>query len=85
MCCYSEPRHILASTSIQAVTHSRASPDYHPNSDPNYYIFLSSLLFSAVGIQPFKDVFWSTYAQAGNPYGPNYHESNTDMQVCLTV
>lgn len=62
--CLPEPRHIIASTAIPAVTHARASEDYQVGTG-NSYIMLPSLLYSAVGIQPFKDVFWSTVDQPG--------------------
>lgn len=88
--CLPEPRHIMAGTSIKALTHARISGDYHPGSvttSVNWNIGLPSILYSAIGIQPFKDVFWSSAVQSGYPsrYGPGAHESNPDMHLIISV
>ena len=89
--CLPEPRHIVASTAIRAVTQSRCSPDYHPNetppqgSWPNYQVQLSSLLLSAVGIQPFKDVFWSTETQVRTGDGGRSTRGPRRVTVCCAV
>jgi hypothetical protein len=87
--CLPEPRHIVGSTSIPAVTHARITGDYHPNSvttSLNWNLAPSSLLYSAVGIQPFKDVFWSGAGQQpGSRYGPGAYEPNPDMHLIISV
>lgn len=73
--CLVEPATVLASAAIPAVTNIRASGDYHPgdyhdavNHWNTWDIALTSLFFGALGVQPSKDVFWSTEIQPGNPY-----------------
>ena len=59
MPCMSNPNVLLYSTMTPAITHARASPDSHPNSQ-NYIGFGGvSAWFWAVGIWPFKDVFYT--------------------------
>ena len=59
MPCMSNPNVLLFATMTPAITHARASPDSHPNSR-NYIGFGGvSAWFWAVGIWPFKDVFYT--------------------------
>lgn len=53
---------------------ARVSGDYHPGKG-QWKIGVSSLFAAAMGIAPFKDTFWTTEVQPGNPYGMiiNYH------------
>ncbi len=74
--CLVEPATALMSTAIQPVTNIRASGDYHPgdyhdkiDSWNTWDIALTSLFLGAIGIQPSKDVFWTSEFQPGNPYG----------------
>lgn len=87
--CLPEPRHIVGSTTIPAVTHARLTGDFHPGSvttSLNWNLAPASLLYSAVGIQPFKDVYWSGAGlQPGSRYGPDAHEPNPDMHHIISV
>ncbi|XP_064616875.1 uncharacterized protein LOC135480876 [Liolophura sinensis] len=65
--CMSNARHVLQSLEIPAVTQARASDDYSPGED-QWKIGISSLFADAVGLAPFKDTFWTTQTQPGNPY-----------------
>ena len=47
---------------------ARASGDYKPGND-QWMIGISSILAHAMAIAPFKDNFWTTTTQPGNPYG----------------
>ena len=65
------PSHMLQSVEIPAVTSIRVSDDYQPG---NYQwdIGVTSIYSYALGLSPFKDVFWTTEDQPGNPkYGNN--------------
>lgn len=73
--CLVEPATVLASASIPAVTNIRASGDYHPgdyHDSVNHWntwdVALTSIFFGALGVQPSKDVFWTTTLQPGNPF-----------------
>ena len=57
------------SVEMQSVTAIRVSKDYLPG---NYQwdIGVSSIYTNALGLAPFKDVFWTTKDQPGN-----YHEN----------
>ena len=63
--CMAYGRHALASASFAAVTQVRASDDYATGvrtgdaNDDNLYIGTSSMLASALGLAPSKDVWWS--------------------------
>ena len=43
------------------------SNDYQPGED-NWMIGFSSMFADAIGVAPFKDNFWTTAVQPGNPY-----------------
>ncbi|XP_067661068.1 uncharacterized protein [Haliotis asinina] len=65
--CMSYPRHMLQSLEIPVVTQARASHDNIPGTD-NWKIGVTSLFAWAIGIAPFKDIFWTTSVQPGNTY-----------------
>ncbi|XP_046547865.1 uncharacterized protein LOC124257770 isoform X1 [Haliotis rubra] len=65
--CMSYPRHMLQSLEIPVVTQARASHDNRPGTD-NWKIGVTSLFAWAIGIAPFKDIFWTTSVQPGNTY-----------------
>ncbi|KAH3797073.1 uncharacterized protein LOC127837128 [Dreissena polymorpha] len=72
--CMSNPRHAMQAVMYAAVTQARASDDYHPGSN-QWAIGISSIFAAAMGVAPYKDTFWSTEVQPGNPYKgtePNY-------------
>ena len=79
--CMPWPRHLLQSVSFPAVTQARASDDYQPGMNNQWKIGLSSLLYSALGLAPFKDNFWTTQYQPGNPYG--YNEPHPALQSAV--
>ena len=61
--CMGLPRHILTALEIPRVTHTRVSPDYALNLvdlTQQWKIGISSMFAEAIGLAPFKDVFWST-------------------------
>ncbi len=76
--CASYPRHVLQALQIPRVTHARASDDYALHlKNPAYLqwnIGISSMFADAIGIAPFKDVFWSTSVQPASPYGISARE-----------
>jgi len=65
--CMAYPRHYLQSAEIPAVTQIRVSDDYQPGND-QWKIGLSSILAYSLGLASFKDNFWTTTHQPGNPY-----------------
>ena len=68
---YSYNGFIMFMTSRLWLFQARASGDYRPNND-NWKIGVSSIFADALGLAPFKDNFWTTTDQPGNPYG-DYH------------
>lgn len=42
-----------------------------------------SLFYWSIGIVPFKDNFWSTTVQPGNPYGDQTTEPNVVLQALV--
>ncbi|CAF1203111.1 unnamed protein product [Adineta steineri] len=70
--CMSLPRHILTALQIPRVTHARTSVDYafHIESwfEHQWAIGISSMFADALGLAPFKDIFWSSKLEPGAPY-----------------
>jgi hypothetical protein len=83
------PRFLLKSTQLQAVTNARASSDYSPggSANENWRLGFSSMLHSALGLQPSKDVFWSSASQPGCPYaaGAGCLERNPFLQALVAT
>lgn len=44
-----------------------------------------SVLARALGVAPFKDTFWSTAVQPGNPWGPSGTFPNHDLHALVSV
>jgi hypothetical protein len=65
--CMPWSRHLLSSLQFPAVTQARASDDYQPGNS-QWKLGYSSMLYRAMGLAPFKDNFWTTQYQPGNPY-----------------
>ncbi|XP_046560808.1 uncharacterized protein LOC124269818 [Haliotis rubra] len=65
--CMSLPRHMMQALEIPVVTQARASGDYIPGT-ANWKVGVTSLFAWALGVAPFKDNFWTTSVQPGNPY-----------------
>ncbi|CAF4488371.1 unnamed protein product, partial [Rotaria magnacalcarata] len=65
------PRHALQALEIPRVTQARVSVDYAIHLDervPQWNIGVSSMLADAIGLAPYKDVFWSSSNEPGAPY-----------------
>ena len=46
---------------------ARVTDDYQPGND-NWKVGVSNLFAHALGVAPYKDTFWTTPEQPGNPY-----------------
>lgn len=84
--CMALPRHMLQSASFERVTQARASHDYAQSrkdqwSTPEF----NGLLYWAVGVLPFKDDFWTTSVQPGNPWGAAGVEQNPELQTLVSA
>lgn len=66
--CMSPSRAALQTVEIPSVTQARTSDDYLSSPD-QWRIGISSHIADGIGIAPFKDNFWTTSVQPGNPYG----------------
>jgi hypothetical protein len=87
--CMSLPRHILTALEIPRVTHARVSTDYafhlEKQTAPQWAIGISSMFVEALGIAPFKDVFWSTSIQPGSPYGNSSREVLPEREILVAT
>ncbi|KAK3085506.1 hypothetical protein FSP39_004325 [Pinctada imbricata] len=82
--CMSLPRHALQSLTIPTVTQARVSNDYHPGNE-QWRIGISSMFAHALGLAPFKDTFWTTKTQPGNPrYGVS-DEPNHRLEIAVAT
>ncbi|CAF1203745.1 unnamed protein product [Rotaria sordida] len=86
--CSSYPRHALQALEIPRVTQARVSSDYtshivHKGNQWN--IGITSMLADALGIAPFKDVFWSTSNEPGSSYKPSAMEPLPDREIVLAT
>ncbi|CAF4557909.1 unnamed protein product [Rotaria socialis] len=82
------PRHALQALEIDRVTQARVSDDYyiHINRQiPQWNIGVSSMLANAIGIAPFKDVFWSNQYQPGAPYKTTAQEVLPDREILIAT
>jgi hypothetical protein len=85
MYCMPLPAHYLISTMNAAVTQIRASTDYCPGSD-QWKLGETSMLCWALGLAPFKDVFWSTEIQEGSTYNNGkVTEPNFELQALVSA
>lgn len=86
--CMSLPRHILTALEIPRVTQARTSTDYAVHLDGNaqqWAIGISNMFVDAIGLAPFKDVFWSTSLQPGSPYKSNAREVLPDREILVAT
>jgi hypothetical protein len=86
--CMSLPRHILTALEIPRVTQARVSPDYatHLESQVEQWaIGISSMFADAIGLAPFKDVFWSTSLQPGANYTPTPTEVLPAREILMAT
>lgn len=51
----------------------------------NWKIGITSILASAVGLAPFKDVFWSSINQTGSRYYPNAIEPYPELESVIAT
>lgn len=82
------PSEILFSVKVDRVSHGSVGPDYQPGNS-QWDDGLSNMLFDAVGIKPWKDMFWTTEEQPGCPDQYSHCngclEPNPEMQTLLAV
>jgi len=86
--CMSLPRHILTALEIPRVTHTRVSDDYNFHllgKKQQWAIGISSMFADAIGLAPFKDVFWSTSLQPGAPYKPSPEEVLPEREILIAT
>ncbi|CAF0787041.1 unnamed protein product [Rotaria sordida] len=82
------PRHALQAFEINRVTQARVSDDYYVHvvkNIPQWNIGISSMLANAIGIAPFKDVFWSTQYQPDAPYKSTVEEILPDREILIST
>ena len=75
--------YLLDSLRYNGVTNARASEDDFPTNPSRWMIGYSGLFMSALNIQPFFDVFWTTSIQNGNKYNSNSHDC--EMQAIISL
>eukprot|EP01084_Bolivina_argentea_P175898 304502_1 len=85
--CTATPPDILSSINLDYVTQVRVSTDYmagsqQPGGQWNWHIAQVSLLASSIGLAPFKDNFWTTQYQTGNPWHVN--EPNPSLNALIS-
>lgn len=86
--CTSLPRHILQALEIPRVTHARTSTDYAYHLmgvTQQWNIGISNMFADAVGLAPFKDVFWSNSLEPGRHYGPHTEEDLPDREIAIAT
>ncbi|CAF3069093.1 unnamed protein product [Rotaria sp. Silwood2] len=82
------PRHGLQAFEINRVTQARVSDDYYVhirNKFDQWNIGISSMLANAIGLAPFKDIFWSTQYQPGAPYKSIVEEILPDREILIST
>lgn len=72
----------LESVEIPSVTQIRVSNDYNPERK-QWNIGGSSLMAWSLGLIPFKDTFWTSHLEPGNPW--NKTEPNPALQTLISV
>ena len=87
--CMALPRHILQSAVMTRVTHIRASHDYGQSraDDTEQWSlmgFTNALIWS-LGALPFKDTFWTSARNAGNVWGDDATELDSELQAVVSV
>jgi hypothetical protein len=83
------PRHILTALEIPRVTQTRVSTDYAFHLEgkaQQWTIGISSMFADAIGLAPFKDVFWSSASQPGAAnYTPIAHEIQARREIAIAT
>lgn len=86
--CLSFPRHALQALKIPRVTQVRVSNDYAVHlsqHNSQWNIGVSSMLADAIGLAPFKDVFWSNSNEPGSPYNASAIEPVPDREILIAT
>lgn len=86
--CSPYPRHALQALVIPRVTQARVSSDYTSHivrQEDQWDIGVTSMLASALGIAPFKDVFWSSSNEPGSSYHPTPMEPLPDREIVMAT
>ncbi len=86
--CMSLPRHILHALQVPRVTHARVSFDYTYQiigEEQTWAIGIPSMFADAIGLAPFKDVFWSTSLQPNSSYKPSPEEVLPDRAILVAT
>jgi hypothetical protein len=86
--CMSLPRHALQALEISRVTQARVSDDYYVHiiqKIDQWKIGITSMLSNALGMAPFKDVFWSNEIQNGSPYKSTAKEILPDREILIST
>lgn len=65
------------------ILQARVSDDYQPG-NYQWKIGVTSMFAHALNIAPFKDTFWTTSHQPGNPYGLKY-EPYPNLQAAIAT
>jgi hypothetical protein len=86
--CMSLSRHVLQSVEIDAVTQIRVTNDYATNWEyggEQWRLGVSSIFSAALELAPFKDVYWTTSEQPGNPYGPRAIDPYVELNSVVSI
>ena len=86
--CMSLPRHGLQALEINRVTQARVSDDYYIHIVQHisqWNIGISSMFVNALGMAPFKDVFWSNEIEPGSPYKSTAKEPLPDREILIAT
>lgn len=67
---------------VVALLQGRVSGDYKPG-NTQWKIGVTSMFAHALYIAPFKDTFWTTTTQDGNPYKSS--EPNVELQAAIAT
>lgn len=78
------PRHMLQTVEIPSVTTIRVSGDYAPGLDQWKIGYASSWTF-ALDLSPFKDTFWTSPVQKGNPRYDQRNQTETRCELQAAV
>ncbi|CAF1364661.1 unnamed protein product [Didymodactylos carnosus] len=86
--CMSLSRHALQALEIPRVTQARVSDDYAVHlcqQRSQWNIGISSMLADAIGLAPYKDVFWSSSNEPGAPYKGPTMEPVPDREILIAT
>lgn len=67
------------------MTQIRVSDDYGPSTRPDQWALGdTALLAHALGLSPFKDVFWSSVAEPGSIYNDSSRETKPNLEAAIS-